>query len=136
MKSALVIYWSSTKNTEKTAFAIKEGLESGGLKVELKKPQEATGLEFFDYDLVCVGSPSIEWQPAKPMVDLLKAKLNLYRSQERLSPLLLKLLGRTRWFSALTLVRTRAWMRRRLQGKRCGSTLNTSALTLLMNGIF
>ena len=80
MKSALVIYWSSTGNTEKVAYAIREGLEHAGLEVYLKKPQDAAGIDFFDYDLVCVGSPSIRWQPAKPMADFLKSKLNFYRS--------------------------------------------------------
>ncbi|MCL5949390.1 MAG: flavodoxin domain-containing protein [Candidatus Bathyarchaeota archaeon] len=75
MKSALLIYFSSTGNTQKVAYAIKEGLESGGMQVDLKKTQEAAEVDFFGYDLVCVGSPSIEWQPAKPMADLLKAKL-------------------------------------------------------------
>jgi len=86
MKTALLIYYSSTKNTEKVAFAIKAGLEASGIKVELKKPQEASELDFYSYDLVCVGSPSIEWQPAKPMAELLKAKLNLYRSQGKIKP--------------------------------------------------
>jgi flavodoxin len=86
LKSALIIYFSSTGNTQKVAYAIKEGLENEGLTVDLKKPQEASDLNFFGYDLVCVGSPSIEWQPAKPIVDLLKAKLNLYRSQGNIKP--------------------------------------------------
>ncbi len=94
MKSALIVYFSSTGNTEKVAYAIKEGLKNGGLKVELKKPQEAVGTDFFDYDLVCVGSPSIEWQPAKPVADLLKAKLNLYRSQGKIKPCAPKVEGK------------------------------------------
>ena len=77
LKTALIVYFSSTGNTQKVACAIKEGFEAGGLKVELKKPQEATEDDFYGYDLVCVGSPSIEWQPAKPIADLLKSKLNL-----------------------------------------------------------
>ena len=76
LKSALIVYWSNTGNTEKVAYAIKEGLKNSGLNVDLKKPQEAAEVDFFDYDLVCVGSPSIDWQPAKPVADLLKAKLN------------------------------------------------------------
>jgi flavodoxin len=102
MKSALIIYFSSTGNTQKVACAIKEGLEKEGVKIDLKKPQEAADLDFFVYDLVCVGSPSIEWQPAKQMVDLLKAKLNLYK--ERLSPVLQKLRAKT--FGFLHLFRT------------------------------
>jgi flavodoxin len=68
LKAALIVYFSSTGNTQKVACAVKEGLEAGGLLVELKKPQEATDVDFYSYDLVCVGSPSIEWQPAKPML--------------------------------------------------------------------
>ena len=79
MKSALIVYFSSTGNTQKVVYAIKDGLETGGLNVELKKPQEASELNFYNYDLACVGSPSIEWQPAKPIVDFLKAKLDLYQ---------------------------------------------------------
>ena len=86
MKSALKIYFSNTGNTQKVASSIKEGLENEGLKVDLKNPREAIELDFYSYDLVCVGSPSIEWQPAKPMSDLLKAKLNLYRSQGKIKP--------------------------------------------------
>ena len=94
LKKALVIYHSSTGNTAKVASAIQLGLEAGGLMVELKKPQEAANVDFYGYDLVCVGSPSIEWQPAKPMADLLKAKLNLYRSQGKIKPCAPKVEGK------------------------------------------
>ena len=94
LKSALIIYWSSTGNTEKVACAIKEGLADAGLKVELKKPQDAAEKDFFDYDLVCVGSPSIEWQPAKPIADLLKAKLNFYSSKGKIKPCAPKVAGK------------------------------------------
>ena len=46
LKSALIVYWSNTGNTEKVAYAIKEGLEDAGLKVDLKKPQEAAEKTF------------------------------------------------------------------------------------------
>jgi len=59
LKSALIIYWSSTGNTEKVAYAIREDLEGAGLKVDLKNPQDAAGTDFFDYDLICVSSLSI-----------------------------------------------------------------------------
>lgn len=94
MKKALLIYHSSTGNTQKVALKIKEGLESKGVTVELKKPQESVELDFFVYDLVCVGTPSIEWQPAKPVADLLKAKLNLYRSQGKIKPSAPKVKGK------------------------------------------
>jgi flavodoxin len=94
LKLALIVYFSSTGNTRKVAYAIKEGLEKEGLKVDLKKPQEAADADFFGYDLVCVGSPSIEWQPAKPMADLLKTKLNLYRSEGKIKPCAPKVAGK------------------------------------------
>jgi flavodoxin len=86
LKSALLVYFSNTGNTQKVALAIKEGLEKEGVKVDVKKPQDASEVDFYNYDLVCIGSPSIEWQPAKPIADLLKAKLNLYRSQGKIKP--------------------------------------------------
>jgi flavodoxin len=94
LKSALIVYFSSTGNTQKVAYAIKEGLEAEGLAVDLKKPQEAAEVDFYGYDLVCVGSPSIEWQPAKPITDLLKAKLNFYRSQKKIKPCAPKIAGK------------------------------------------
>ena len=40
MKRAVILYWSSTGNTEKVAFAIKEGLETAGVNVSLMKTTE------------------------------------------------------------------------------------------------
>jgi flavodoxin len=94
LKSALIIFTSNTGNTQKVAYAIKGGLAESGFTVELKNPQEAEDADFFGYDLVCVGSPSIEWQPAKPMLDLLKAKLNQYRSEGKIKPSAPKVAGR------------------------------------------
>lgn len=41
------------------AYAIKDGLEAGGLKVDLKKAQEATEDDFYGYDLVCAVRPRL-----------------------------------------------------------------------------
>ncbi|MGD6934960.1 MAG: flavodoxin family protein [Candidatus Bathyarchaeia archaeon] len=86
MKKALIIYHSSTGNTQKVAEAIKEGLQAAGVNVEIKKPKEASDLDFYSYDLVCVGSPSIQWQPAKPITDLMTAKMNQYRDAGKIKP--------------------------------------------------
>lgn len=94
MKSALLVYFSSTGNTKKVALAIKEGLETQGMKVDLRKPKEASEADFYSYDLVCIGSPSIEWQPAKAIRDLLKTKLDLYRSQDKIKPSAPKIPGK------------------------------------------
>lgn len=94
MKSALLICFSSTGNTQKVAYAIKEGLEKCGIKVDLKKPAEVVNDDFYKYDLIGVGSPSIEWQPAKPITDLLKAKLNSYRNEGKIKPCAPKVPGK------------------------------------------
>jgi len=59
MRTALIVYWSKTGNTEKVALAIKEGLENSGVQVQVKKPEEAENIDYFDYNLVCVGAPLI-----------------------------------------------------------------------------
>jgi flavodoxin len=83
LKKALVVYWSKTGNTKKVALAIKEGLEAAGVEVDVKKPEEAADVDYFDYDLVCVGSPSYQFHPVKPITDFLKSKLTSYRNQGR-----------------------------------------------------
>ncbi len=56
------------------------------MSVTVKKPQAAPDIDYFDYDLVCVGSPSIQWHPAKPLDDFLKAKMDSYRKQGKIKP--------------------------------------------------
>jgi flavodoxin len=81
MKKAIVLYWSRTGNTKKVAHVIEEGLSEAGLDVSLKKIDEAEELDYFDYDLVCMGFPSYEWHVPKPVSDFLKKKLNVHRKQ-------------------------------------------------------
>ncbi len=78
---AIIIYWSKTGNTEKVALAIREGLQEGGANVLLKRVEDAGDVDFFDYDLVCIGFPSYDWSPAPPMVKFLKDKFATYRKQ-------------------------------------------------------
>jgi flavodoxin len=86
MKTALLIYWSKTGNTEKVAYAIKEGLEEAGVQVTMKKPEEAEDSNYFDFDLVCVGAPSYSWHPPEPMTNFLKKKFADYRQQGKAKP--------------------------------------------------
>jgi flavodoxin len=86
LKAALIIYWSATGNTEKVANSIKQGLEETGLQVTMKKPAEAEDLDYFDFDLVCVGAPSISWHPPEPMTNFLKKKFAAYRQQGKVKP--------------------------------------------------
>jgi multimeric flavodoxin WrbA len=84
MKTALIIYWSKTGNTEKVANAIKKGLQETSIQVTMKRPEEAENIDYFDYDLVCVGAPSYSWHPPEPMTNFLKKKLAVYRQQGRI----------------------------------------------------
>jgi len=82
MKTA-IIYWSKGGNTEKVALAIKEGLEGAGVQVALLRTNEAKDLDWFDYDLICVGFPSYQWHPPEEVDAYLKNKMSGYRQQGR-----------------------------------------------------
>jgi len=86
MKTALIIYWSKTGNTKKVAKAIKQGLEAKDIQVTLKKPEEAENINYFDYDIVCVGTPSYSWHPPEPVTNFLKKKFAEYRQQGKIKP--------------------------------------------------
>lgn len=86
MKKAIVIYWSHTGNTEKVAERVRAGLAAGGFHVTATRVEEAADVDFFDHDLVCVGFPSYNWHPPKPVDDFLCAKFKAYRAQGRVLP--------------------------------------------------
>ncbi len=79
-----MIYWSKTGNTEKVALVIKEGLEGAELKVVMKRIEEAEDVDFLEYDLVCIGSPTYQWHPPPPMEDFLKKKHNRYCNEGKI----------------------------------------------------
>jgi hypothetical protein len=60
------------------------GFEEAGVQVTMKKPQEAVDVDYFNYGLVCIGSPSIEWHPANPICDLLKKNLAAHRREGKI----------------------------------------------------
>jgi hypothetical protein len=80
---AAIIYWSRTGNTEKVALAIRDGLEAGGVEVLFKKTEEAQEIDFYDYDLICIGFPSYQWHPPEPVDSYLKSKFGDYHKQGR-----------------------------------------------------
>jgi flavorubredoxin len=86
MKTALVLYWSHTGNTEKVASSIRVGLEAGGLAAVVKRVQDAEEVDFFDYELVCLGFPSYNWHPPGPVDEYLKAQFARYRREDRVLP--------------------------------------------------
>ncbi len=84
MTCAVILYWSSTGNTKKVAFALKEGLEAAGVTVSILKTTEAENIDYFDYDLVCVGCPSIQWHPPKQVTAFLLKKFDEYKKQKKI----------------------------------------------------
>jgi hypothetical protein len=77
--NAIIIYWSKTGNTEKVAMAIQEGLKEAGAHCLLKRVEDAGAVDFFAYDLVCIGFPSYQWSPPPAMDKFLKGKFATYR---------------------------------------------------------
>lgn len=86
LKKAVVVYWTKSGNTEKVALAIKEGLEEVGLDVSYMRVEDAKGLDYFDYDLVCIGFPSYEWSTPRPMTVFLRTNLAKHRKEGRVKP--------------------------------------------------
>lgn len=86
MKKALIIYWSKTGNTEKVANAIQKGLEQSNFNVTITKPEDAESIDYFDYDLVCIGCPSYSWHAPQPVTAFLRKKFNQYKEDGRVKP--------------------------------------------------
>ncbi len=84
LKHALILYGSTSGNTEKVAISIKDGLEDAGVKVSLLKTTEASDIDYFDYDLVCVGSPSIQWHPPTQVTTFLIKKFDEYKEKKKI----------------------------------------------------
>jgi flavodoxin len=81
LNNALIVYHSSTGNTEKVAHAIKKGIERAGRTVTIKTLAEARNVDFYDYDLVCFGSPVIHALPPAAVLDFIHANDERYRKQ-------------------------------------------------------
>jgi hypothetical protein len=82
MKAA-ILYWSAGGNTKKVALAIQETLVASGVETALKRIKDAEGIDWFDYNLVCVGFPSYWWSPPRPMTEYLDRKFKEYRRQDK-----------------------------------------------------
>ncbi len=84
MKNAVIIYDSKTGNTEKVAFTIKGSIEKAGLNVSTIKVDEAKDIDFFNYDLVCIGTPIYQLNPTKQIIDYLKFRFENYEKQGKI----------------------------------------------------
>jgi multimeric flavodoxin WrbA len=77
---ALIIYHSETGNTEKIARAIERGIVKAGLEPTVLKVSEGFDEDYYDYDLVCFGSPVRHSLPPSPVMELIKKKFIEYRN--------------------------------------------------------
>jgi len=77
----LVVYWTATKNTEKVAMAIKQALNDAGIEPVVRKVAEASGEDFYRYDLVFLGTPSYSFQPPEPVIKFIQGKMDLHRER-------------------------------------------------------
>jgi hypothetical protein len=84
MTQAALIYWSKTGNTKKVAETIERTLTEAGVEITTAAPQDADDIDWYDYDLVCLGFPSYRWRPPAPMDDYLKRTFARYRRQDRI----------------------------------------------------
>ncbi|MGN0630453.1 MAG: flavodoxin family protein [Ruminococcus sp.] len=83
---ALVLYFSATGNTSKVADRIFEGMQESGIEVIKKSISEAADVEYFDYDLICLGFPSIHWHVPSPVEKYLKDNFKKHQKEGRVIP--------------------------------------------------
>ena len=83
---ALVMYDSIGGNTEKVAARIDCALRDAGVESEFVKVEPDTALDFYDYDLVFLGSPVIAWLPTKKLMGFVEKKLDEYRKAGEILP--------------------------------------------------
>lgn len=69
-------------------------MEAAGVNVTVKKPDEAKDIDYFDYDLVCVGSPTYSWHLPEPMAGFLKKKFAEYKQKGTVRPSAPKIPGK------------------------------------------
>ena len=82
----LVLYDSLGGNTKKVADTIYQTLNNHYEEVDFIKVSTDLEIDFFDYDLVFLGSPVIDWLPTKKLMDFLKSKLKGYSEKGLILP--------------------------------------------------
>lgn len=78
MSKGLVVYDSKTGNTEKMAMAISQGMEQGGLKVKVKKTENASLSDLIDADAIVLGSPVYFSNMSGKMKELIDKTIEIY----------------------------------------------------------
>ena len=78
MPKGLVVYDSKTGNTEKMAMAISQGMERGGLKVKVKRVEDASLSDLTDTDAIVLGSPTYFANISGNMKGFIDKSIELY----------------------------------------------------------
>ena len=92
---ALIIYFSATGNTKKVADAIWNSLQEEKVTATVINIEEASKEELCDYDLVFLGSPSIQCLPAEPVMRFIKEKMKLHKDRGDMKPCAPRIPGKT-----------------------------------------
>ena len=92
---ALIIYFSATGNTKKVANAIWDTLQEEKVQATFLNVKDAAKEELYDYDLVFLGSPSIQFLPAEPVMRFINEKMGLHRERGDIKLCAPKLPGKT-----------------------------------------
>ncbi|HHF09733.1 MAG TPA: flavodoxin family protein, partial [Methanomicrobia archaeon] len=79
----LILYSSLSGNTEKVAMRIRDTI---GNDIEMIKIDSETNIDFYQYDLVFLGSPVIQWHPTKTLMDFVSRTLVRYHKSGDLIP--------------------------------------------------
>ena len=81
-KNVLILFWTNTGNTEKVAFSIKNGVEDAGARVNMVNTAKSTpDIDFLEYDLVCIGTPSFSWMPPEDLDNYIQNKFKSYEKE-------------------------------------------------------
>jgi flavodoxin len=84
MIRAAVIYWSKSGNTEKVAAVIRDCLQRICTELTYQRVEKAQDLDYYDYELLCLGFPSYWWHPPVQVVNFLKNHHNRYEKKNRI----------------------------------------------------
>ena len=82
----LILYQSFTGNTEKVTRRIEKVLKAKKEAPEVIKVSENSNVEVYEYDLVFLGTPVIEFLPAKPVLEFIRSQLTRHRKEGDIVP--------------------------------------------------
>jgi len=82
----LILYDSIGGNTEKIAKRIYDTLKATTDEIDFMNFTSEIDTDFFEYNLIFLGSPVIDWLPTKRMMEFVKKKLQFYSKQGKIQP--------------------------------------------------